>query len=128
MQLAADACNFKQATNQYSSLPFVSKNEFMLYFKTNTADTGTRGANFSCSLVKLSDLTLISCHSECGYAGTPFLLCVELAVDTLNTSCEAISSLFEKNYLRCNLFKKNRFSTFSCFTCFESSKNRGWSH
>ena len=29
----------------------------------------------------------------------------KLVVDTLNTSCEALSSLFDNNYLRCDLMK-----------------------
>jgi hypothetical protein len=45
-----------------------------------------------------------------------------LVVDTLNTSCEAISRLFNNNYLRCDL--KNRFCYFCCVTCFWTIKKQ----
>ena len=47
----------------------------------------------------------------------------KLVVDTLNTSCEALSSLFDNNYLRCDLMKLF-FVTFCCITCFWTIKKQ----
>ena len=47
-----------------------------------------------------------------------------LVVDTLNTSCEAISSLFDNNYLRCDLIK-SFFDTFCCVMFLDHQKTVG---
>ena len=46
----------------------------------------------------------------CSYAGTPIFSVWVLVVDTLNTNCEVISSVFDNNYLRFDLIKSFYYS------------------
>ena len=128
IQLAADAFRLRlileagdQRNMQHPFSPIHEQTQSTFATKT-PADTVTCEANLSLSTVKRSGLTV-----RCSYAGTLIFSVWVLVVDTMNTDCEVISSVFENNYLRFDLVK-SFFLLFVALNVFERSKNRGWSH
>src|ERR671910_2864262 len=79
---------------------FMNKRSRPLPPKQTPAGTVTCEANLSLSTVKRSGLTV-----TCSSAGSPSFSVWVLLVDTLNTNCKAISSVFDNNYLRFDVVK-----------------------
>ena len=100
-----------QRNMQHPPSPIHEQMQSTFATKRNTI----RYHNIWSELVAFNDQAIMS-ESDVQLRWYPDLLCVILVVDTLNTTCEAISSAFDNNYLIFDL--KNRFVTFCCITCF----------